>query len=85
MASATQSALSGCTKVSFAGTGVVGPVKDKPSLSRSNYWVLQADDYEQVRASGFNGSGQTLGKDIGVVIIFQSTDSKGVGLLAVCH
>ncbi|GAL33695.1 hypothetical protein JCM19240_2391 [Vibrio maritimus] len=80
LASAAQSALSGCTTVSFAGTGVVGQVNDTPSLSGGNYWVLQADDYVQVMASGFYGSGQTLGKDIGVVINFQGTDSKGVGL-----
>ncbi|WP_234496659.1 C45 family autoproteolytic acyltransferase/hydolase [Vibrio maritimus] len=82
LASAAQSALSGCTTVSFAGTGVVGQVNDTPSLSGGNYWVLQADDYVQVMASGFYGSGQTLGKDIGVVINFQGTDSKGVGLEA---
>ncbi|MFC5080945.1 hypothetical protein VTH8203_01634 [Vibrio thalassae] len=80
LASAAQSALSGCTTVSFAGTGVVGQVNDTPSLSGGNYWILQADDYVQVMASGFYGSGQTLGKDIGVVINFQGTDSKGVGL-----
>jgi hypothetical protein len=80
LASAAQSSLSGCTTVSFAGTGVVGQVNDTPSLSGGNYWVLQADDYVQVMASGFYGSGQTLGKDIGVVINFQGTDSKGVGL-----
>jgi hypothetical protein len=82
LASAAQSALSGCTTVSFAGTGVVGQVNDTPSLSGGNYWVLQADDYVQVMASGFYGSGQTLGKDIGVVINFQGTDSKGLGLEA---
>ncbi|MCF4174240.1 C45 family autoproteolytic acyltransferase/hydolase [Vibrio sp. McD22-P3] len=80
LASAAQSSLSGCTTISFAGTGVVGQVNDTPSLSGGNYWVLQADDYVQVMASGFYGSGQTLGKDIGVVINFQGTDSKGVGL-----
>jgi len=80
LASAAQSALSGCTTVSFVDTGVVGQVNDTPSLSGGNYWVLQADDYVQVMASGFYGSGQTLGKDIGVVINFQGTDSKGVGL-----
>ncbi|WP_240205448.1 C45 family peptidase [Vibrio sp. CyArs1] len=80
LASAAQSSLIGCTTISFAGTGVVGQVNDTPSLSGGNYWVLQADDYVQVMASGFYGSGQTLGKDIGVVINFQGTDSKGVGL-----
>ncbi|USE03649.1 hypothetical protein JKJ11_19840 [Vibrio sp. SCSIO 43133] len=80
LASAAQSSLSGCTTISFAGTGVVGQVNDTPSLSGGNYWVLQADDYVQVMASGFYGSGQTLGKDIGVVINFQGTDSKGVGV-----
>ncbi len=80
LASAAQSSLSGCTTVSFAGTGVVGQVNDTPSLSGGNYWVLQADDYVQVMASGFYGSGQTLGKDVGVVINFQGTDSQGVGL-----
>ncbi|NOI26397.1 C45 family autoproteolytic acyltransferase/hydolase [Vibrio mediterranei] len=80
LASAAQSSLSGCTTISFAGTGVVGQVNDTPSLSGGNYWVLQADDYVQVMASGFYSSGQTLGKDIGVVINFQGTDSKGVGL-----
>ncbi|PTP12479.1 hypothetical protein CWO27_18900 [Vibrio sp. 10N.286.51.C3] len=79
LASTAQSALSGCTTVSFSGTGVVGQVNDTPSLSGGNYWVLQADDYVQVMASGFYGSGQTLGKDIGVVINFQGTDSKGIG------
>ena len=80
LASATQSSLSGCTTVSFSGTGVVGQVNDTPSLSGGNYWILQADDYIQVMASGFYGSGQTLGKDIGVVINFQGSDSKGIGL-----
>ncbi|MGR4989383.1 C45 family autoproteolytic acyltransferase/hydrolase [Vibrio rotiferianus] len=78
--SAVNTALKGCTTISFTGTGVVGQVNDTPSLSGGNYWVLQADDYVQVMASGFYGSGQTLGKDIGVVINFQGSDSKGVGL-----
>ncbi|MGR5193983.1 C45 family autoproteolytic acyltransferase/hydrolase [Vibrio rotiferianus] len=78
--SAVNTALNGCTTISFTGTGVVGQVNDTPSLSGGNYWVLQADDYVQVMASGFYGSGQTLGKDIGVVINFQGSDSKGVGL-----
>ena len=78
--SAVKASLSGCTTISFAGTGVVGQVNDTPSLSGGNYWLLQADDFIQVMASGFYGSGQTLGKDIGVVINFQGSDSQGVGL-----
>ncbi len=80
LASAAEASLRGCTTISFDGTGVVGQVNDTPSLSGGNYWVLQADDFIQVMASGFYGSGQTLGKDLGVVINFQGTDSKGVGL-----
>ncbi|GIC75277.1 C45 family peptidase [Moritella sp. F3] len=80
LASAAETALRGCTTISFDGTGVVGQVNDTPSLSGGNYWVLQADDFIQVMASGFYGSGQTLGKDLGVVINFQGTDSEGVGL-----
>jgi hypothetical protein len=80
LASAADTSLRGCTTVSFDGTGVVGQVNDTPSLSGGNYWVLQADDFIQVMASGFYGSGQTMGKDLGVVINFQGTDSKGGGL-----
>lgn len=80
LASAANAALRGCTTVSFDGTGVVGQVNDTPSLSGGNYWILQGDDFIQVMASGFYGSGQTLGKSLGVVINFQGTDSEGVGL-----
>ncbi|MGF1761333.1 C45 family peptidase [Photobacterium sagamiensis] len=80
LASAAEASLRGCTTMSFDGTGVVGQVNDTPSLSGGNYWVLQADDFIQVMASGFYGSGQTLGKELGIVINFQGADSKGVGL-----
>ncbi|WP_299807628.1 C45 family peptidase [uncultured Shewanella sp.] len=80
LASAANASLRGCTTVSFKGTGVVGQVNDTPSLSGGNYWILQDDDFIQVMASGFYGSGQTMGKELGVVINFQGSDSVGVGL-----
>lgn len=69
----------GCTTMAFNDTGVVGQTNDLASLDGGAAIILQKDD-SIVAMTGFGPAGQTLGKDVGVVINFIGMDTEGVDI-----
>ncbi len=71
--------VSGCTTMAFTDTGIVGQTNDLASLDGGATLILQKDD-TIVSMTGFAPSGQTLGKNVGVVINFIGLDTEGVDI-----
>ena len=67
----------GCTSMAFSDTGVVGQTNDLASLDGGVGIILHKDD-SIVTMTGFGPAGQTLGKNVGVVINFLGADTEGV-------
>ncbi|GEM78608.1 C45 family autoproteolytic acyltransferase/hydolase [Vibrio superstes] len=67
----------GCTSMAFNDTGIVGQTNDLASLDGGALIVLKKED-SIVAMTGFAPAGQTLGKNVGVVINFIGHDTEGV-------
>ena len=67
----------GCTSMAFSDTGIVGQTNDLASLDGGVGIILHKDD-SIVTMTGFGPAGQTLGKNVGVVINFLGADTEGV-------
>jgi len=69
----------GCTSMAFTETGIVGQTNDLASLDGGAAIILKKDD-SIVAMTGFAPAGQTLGKNVGVVINFIGHDTEGVAI-----
>ncbi|MCG9628114.1 C45 family peptidase [Vibrio mediterranei] len=75
----TDAKAAGCTSMAFNLSGVVGQTNDLASLDGGTGILLKKDD-TIVAMTGFGPAGQTLGKNVGVVINFLGADTDGVDL-----
>lgn len=76
---ATDVKAAGCTSMAFNDTGIVGQTNDLASLDGGAAIILKKDD-SIIAMTGFGPAGQTLGKDVGVVINFIGHDTEGVDI-----